>query len=155
MKFKKMIFVLFTSMMLLIIAQRSAMAAIGIADTPDTAITIPAETITYSLYTNGKGDEDWFVWTNDTGKVKNLFAAVANGTTGKADLMLGMRLQYKNGEKTNLVYAEKYGDVNSGLFSNFLIPKGAKIYFVVSAKEHSMEQYNFLFSVSKVDDDYY
>ncbi|MFD3271462.1 hypothetical protein ACE3MS_15185 [Paenibacillus dendritiformis] len=65
------------------------------------------------------------------------------------------RLQYKNGEKTNLVYAEKYGDVNSGFFQTFLIPKDAKIYFVVNAKEHSMEQYNFLFSVSKVDDDYY
>ncbi|MCY9515894.1 hypothetical protein [Paenibacillus apiarius] len=153
MRIKKMITILFASMMLVTFTQ-PAMAATGIADTPETAITLTTETNTFSLYTNGKGDDDWFAWTNNTGEMKRLFVAVANGTTGKAGLMLGMRIQYKHGEKTSLVYAEKLGEINSGLFSDFLIPKGATIYFVVKAKEYSIEQYNFLFSVSNATDYY-
>ncbi|MNW37000.1 hypothetical protein D3C74_140260 [compost metagenome] len=140
MKFKKVLTVLFTSVMVLTMSS-SVMAEsteatevtpfiIGVGDTRDTAINlIPSQN--YSLFlSNDNNDKDWFKWTNNTNQYKRVSSNVYfNGS--RLNYRFGFIIDYGNGKETNLVYDDP--DISGDLMSldNLYLPPGATLYLVL------------------------
>ncbi|MMZ63110.1 hypothetical protein D1872_253470 [compost metagenome] len=145
MKLKKVLTVLFTTMMLLTFSS-SASAATGIGDTKESAITIVDGT-NYNLFLSDSLDKDWFKWTNNTGEFKFVAAYLVSGSQ-VAHYRLGMKIEYSPTRTSDLVYAQSTGPGSFQAIDNILIPPGASVYYVVDSVAYSLMQYTFSFRLS-------
>ncbi|GIP59212.1 hypothetical protein [Paenibacillus woosongensis] len=144
MKFKKMLTVLFTSVLLLTFSS-STSAMPGVADTQETALTyFPGQF--YSLYlSSDSSDKDWFKWTNNTGKNQfaEAWAAFEGGDPNK--FRLGYRIDYGNGRQSDLVYLSKDGNGNSIALQYLYVPQGATLYVVVDHEKNAIAESQYRF----------
>lgn len=144
MKLKKMLTVLFTSVLILTFSS-PAYAATGVGDTKETAITLIPDT-TYTLFLSNSSDEDWFKWTNTTGDFK-FIGGYFSPSNDAAEYRLGIHIVYSPSQSSFILYADNYGPGNSQVIDNILIPPGATVYFKIDSINYAMMQYDFWFKV--------
>lgn len=140
MKLKKTLTVLMTSVMLLTFSS-SASAAVGIGDTQENAITINSGA-DLRLFIQNAQDQDWFVYTNNSG-VTGRFSAFLNPYADGENFRFGFQIVYNEYEKSELHYAD-YTTI-SQLLGGIYVPVGAKVYIVVKKTNDVMTQYQLGF----------
>ncbi len=151
-KLKKVLAVLFTCVMVLTMSS-SAFASdvqprvIGIGDTKETAITINSTSEEHNLYLSNAKDQDWFKWTNNTGKAQ-LITAILRPSGDQCHFRLGMRIEYADGKESSTFYAETGGGGFITFLHNIYVPEGAAAYMVVDSTYYAMEQYKLSFRVN-------
>lgn len=128
---------------LMLVLSTSAFAAKGIGDTPESAITlIPNNTV--KLYIEDSTDNDWFTWTNNTGKMQKFHAAIEPDKYW-GEFRFACEIRFIDGSSTGLTYANYLH-----YFNNVYIPDGAKVYFLVQKENNTMTtmtQYSLKFDV--------
>ncbi|GAA0390621.1 hypothetical protein [Paenibacillus motobuensis] len=150
MKLKKVLTVLFTTLLLLTLSS-SAFAseitptAVGIGDTKESAITLVGNS-EFNLFLSDSADKDWFKWTNNTSEYK-LVAGYFMPDSKVANYRLGMEINYSPSVNAGRVYAENYGPGNAQIIDNILIPPGASVYYVIDSTEFALMQYTFIFRI--------
>lgn len=144
MKFKKMLTVLFTSVLLLTFSSPVG-AVTGIGDTKESAVGLIPGTA-YSLFLSDSNDEDWFKWTNTTGDYK-FIGGYFSPSNKAAEYRLGIHIVYSPSRSSFILYANNYGPGNAQFIDNILIPPGATVYFKVDSINYAMMQYDFYFEV--------
>ncbi|SYX84417.1 hypothetical protein [Paenibacillus alvei] len=112
---------------LMFVFSTSAFAAKGVADTMETAIDLPAGT-DYSLFIQDSNDKDWYKWTNNLGHYEMIYL-ILNGGSDNEDFRFGFVIKYKNGDKSDMLYADHTQYLH--FITNILVPPEATIYFVV------------------------
>ncbi|MNW51749.1 hypothetical protein D3C74_292420 [compost metagenome] len=145
MKLKKVLMVLFTSMMLLTFSS-SANAATGIGDTKESAITI-VDGSNINLFLSDSLDKDWFKWTNNTGEFKFASGYLVSSSQ-VAHYRLGIKIEYSPTHTSDLIYAQSTGPGSFQAIGSILIPPGASIYYVVDSVAYSLMQYTFSLRIS-------
>lgn len=125
MKFKKMLTVLFTSVLLLTFSSPAG-AVTGLGDTKASAITLIPLT-EYNLFISNSTDQDWYSWKNNTGG-----AVYASGflNQGNVNHRVGFMIKYADGFETDMLYAMSKPH-HSIHWNGFIIPNGATVYLVV------------------------
>lgn len=151
MKFKKMLAVLLTSVLLLSFSS-SANAALGIADTKSTALgLLPSQA--FKLFLDADpADKDWFMWTNNTGEDKLVSGLTVLNNASRKDFRLGFMIDYGNNKVTSLAYTDtSYGGNAMSLDYLYLKP-GSTVYFVVehAPGKNLLAQYDFVIFVSNI-----
>lgn len=132
MKFKKILTVLFTSVLLLTFSS-PIYAATGFADTKDQAFSVQptaAGNYVMSMSLSNQYDVDWYKWTNNTGSdkfISTLIAVLDNSSGSKYHI--GHELVYKDGRSTDIFYSYD----GTGI-SHIYVPAGATLYIRAESK---------------------
>lgn len=136
---------------LMLVFSTSAFAAKGLGDTRDSAIDLYPEGLLdfypgspVHLSIENSKDEDWFKWTNNTRKMKGI-TALFIGTEDYENFRLGYIIKYKNGDESDLLDAQRFGQYQA--FDSKNIPDGATVYFVVKKISDGTAQYQFGFYI--------
>ncbi|MDU0332633.1 hypothetical protein RW092_20905 [Paenibacillus sp. 3LSP] len=147
MKIKKILGVLFTSMLLLTMSTSVFAAdvtpnAIGIGDTREQAITLFDNTM-YTLYNSGPNDYDWYKWTNDTG-TDRFFNATLYPTASGTSLNMGVIIYYPSSNiESTFIPGQRNVPSNGVIIENLYIPAGAVVYLRIGNDLSGTVQYNF------------
>ncbi|MUG44436.1 hypothetical protein [Paenibacillus woosongensis] len=132
MKFKKMLTVLFTTVLLLTFSS-AANAAVGFADTKAQAFSVQPKAAgneSMSMSLSSSNDVDWYKWTNNTGTDKFISTAlVVFDNSSQSKYQIGHELVYKDGRSTDIFYAYDGRGI-----SHIYVPAGATLYVRVEAK---------------------
>lgn len=146
MKHKRFVTSILAFVFMLVFAT-SVFAAKGIGDTQESAITIfPKNAV--NLYIEGNTDKDWFIWTNNTGKMQR-FVAWIQPKDDWNNFRLALKIQYIDNTSTGLMYAN-YNIGPHQFIENIYIPNGAKLYLLVEKVNHSLTQYSLNFDVNDI-----
>lgn len=130
MKFKKILTVLFTSVLLLTFSL-PASAAPGIGDTKNTALTLlPSQVIKLFLAADSS-DKDWYKWTNNTGEDKFVSIDVFLSGGSTTDFRLGYIIDYGNNRETYIAYTDTLYGGNIMSFDYLYLTAGSTVYFVI------------------------
>lgn len=144
MKFKKMLTVLFTSVLLLSFSS-SANAAAGFADTEATAFLVQptaAGEVVMRMSLSSANDKDWYKWKNTSGKGKYISSLFV--PSGASRYTIGNKLVYENGLETDIFYS------GQSMIKHIYVPPNATLYVIMSSLEFlSPEDFYFLLVVDE------
>ncbi|MGG6309775.1 hypothetical protein [Paenibacillus macerans] len=146
MKIKKILGVLFTSMLLLTMSSSVFAAdvtpnAVGIGDSRTNAITLLDNTM-YTLFISDANDKDWYKWTNNTGKDRYVSATLYPTAPGTS-LNLSAIIDYGGGIETSVLHGERSVPTNGMRFRNLYVPNGASLYVIIGNDLSTLTQYDF------------
>ncbi|MDH6672785.1 hypothetical protein M2277_003447 [Paenibacillus sp. LBL] len=126
---------------------------IGLGDTKTQAVDI-YDGQELNLFLQSAEDEDWFKWTNNTGKGQFTYGFL-NNLGPENTVALGIVIQYTPSRESELLIAEptQKGNPNwSSKIRNVYVPDGATLYLRVKADEYvNLEQYMLSFGYYHLD----
>ncbi|WP_430111012.1 hypothetical protein [Paenibacillus sp. B1-33] len=155
MKLKNMLSTFIVFVLAMGVFSQSAFAMTGVGDTKENAISLFPEMISsgwgvgqqdVNMYIDSASDQDWFKWTNITGKDLVLRAAI-QPKDENSYLRIGMIIQYPSGKQTSIFYADpSNGPEKAKTLDGFQLPPGATVYISIDASTFgTSSQYWFLF----------
>ncbi|UHA73081.1 hypothetical protein [Paenibacillus sp. 481] len=149
MKFKKLLAILMVASSLTVLASSpSAFASdygttsVGVGDTQAQALDlIPGVSFTHFL--SSPTDEDWFKYTNKSGKFQQLNTHV-QPNNGESNFRFGFKYKYRTASnydyESDMVYAGFLNSYSAQLIQA-IIPPGATAYFKVDSTKFGGSQY--------------
>lgn len=153
----KSVLSVFVAFVLVLVFTQNAFAMTGVGDTKESAISLFPKTYDngnmgqdVNLYIDSASDQDWFQWTNTTGKDLSVLAAI-QPKDRNSYLRVGMIIQYPSGQETTIFYSDpSYGPGNAQTLSGFYLPPGATVYIKVDSRTYGTPcQYMFIFELTK------